>query len=154
MKEVIIKIINIRTKVYGTPRGILAKFTLELLLKLTPPLINVEVNQFDGNKKNSEVHIISSLFGNYQNWKNLITEDFESDDECYFVDEAIEMPFPFTSWIHTHKIRRIDEKRSYIQDHIKYSCQYKFLESIIYPAIFALMYYRKPIYIDTFNEHT
>lgn len=123
------------------------------MLKLTPPFINVEISQYEGNKKDSQVHIISSILGNYQNWKNIITESFDSDDECYFVDEAVEMPFPFTTWIHTHKIRRISENRSYIQDHIKFSCKYKFLESLVYPMVFAIMYYRKPIYIDTFTNN-
>lgn len=146
------KIINLKTKVYGKPKEILAKFTKDLLEKLTPPLINLEITQFDGTKKNGEVHIVASCLGNYQNWKNTITDHFESDHECYFTDVANEMPFPFIYWEHTHKIHQINETQSYIQDHIKYKCVNKIAEMAMYPVVYALMYYRKPIYMDSFKK--
>ncbi len=146
------KRINIRTKVHGSPREILKKFKKELLIKLTPPFVKIEITQFDGCEKGGEVHIVSSVLGNYQSWVNIIVDSFDSDEECYFVDQAREMPFPFTYWNHTHKIRRVSDEKSYIQDHIVYKCSHPVLELAVYPVVYFLMYYRKPIYLDTFNE--
>jgi len=120
-------------------------------MKLTPPLIEVELTRYDGNKLDDEIHIVSSIFGSYQSWVNYISDFHESDKLIYFTDTAREMPFPLVHWEHTHKIHQLDEEMSYIIDDIRYDTGNKITNNLIYPLLYALMYYRKPIYMDTFN---
>ena len=145
------KRILIKTKVNGCPKAIMKEFTKELLLKLTPPFIEVELTRYDGNKLNDEIHIISSVFGNYQSWVNYISDYHESENLIYFTDKAREMPFPLTHWEHTHKVQKLDEEKSYIIDDIRYDTGSALTNYLVYPLFYALMYYRKPIYMDTFN---
>ncbi|WP_034721496.1 hypothetical protein [Bacteriovorax sp. DB6_IX] len=146
------KRILIKTKVYGRPSEIMKGFTKDLLLKLTPPMISVELTRYDGNKLNDEIHIVSSIFGSYQSWVNFISDTHESEKLIYFTDTAREMPSPLTSWEHKHKVQMLDDKYSYIIDDIRYDTGSKLMNNLIYPLLYAFMYYRKPIYMDTFNE--
>lgn len=145
------KRILIKTKVRGTPKEIINSFNKDLLLKVTPPLINVEITQYDGHSIGDEIHIISSLFGNYQSWVNTVIDAHETENLIYFTDKAKEMPFPITSWEHTHKIQKLDDTFCYIIDDIKYDTGSTFSNAFIYPLLYACLYYRKPIYMDTFN---
>lgn len=148
------KRILIKTKVRGAPKEIMEGFTKDLLLKLTPPLIDVELTRYDGNALNDEIHIISSIFGSYQSWVNYISDVHESENLIYFTDKAREMPFPLTHWEHTHKVQRLDENFSYIIDDIRYDTANIITTNVMYPLLYAFMYYRKPIYMDTFNGET
>lgn len=148
------KSLKVKTKVFGQPKEIMSKFTQDLLLDLTPPFMDIEITQFDGNKKDDEIHIVASILGSYQSWVNIIKEAKETEDEVYFVDEAKEMPSPFTYWRHTHKVKRLNDTHSEIIDEVIFDTQNSILDLIMYPIVYSLMYYRKPIYMDKFNEPT
>ncbi len=146
------KRIKIKTKVKGCPTKIIRHFDEELFMKLNPPFIKVELNQFDGCKKDSDLKLTTNFLGLYQYWHNKVIDRFDSDNLVYFIDEGVEMPFPITKWIHKHKIVKIDDQNSYIVDDIEYICSNPIFEFFSYPAIFITMFYRKPIYVDVFNN--
>ena len=146
------KRIKLKTKVKGSPEEILKSFNEELFMKLNPPFIDVELTQFDGSHKDNEIKLTTNFLGYYQYWHNKVIDRFDSEHEAYFIDEGIEMPFPITSWSHKHKVIKVDEEHSYIVDDIEFKCSHFLLEFFVYPAIFITMFYRKPIYVDTFSH--
>ena len=142
----------IKTKVKGSPKKIYSRFNKDLLLKLTPPIMDMEVTRFDGNNIDDQIHIVTNIFGLYQSWQNEIIEFYETENEVYFIDQGILIPDPLKSWRHKHIIIKKDELHSMIIDQVFYTTGSKIIDKLLYPIIFALMYYRKPIYIDTFTD--
>lgn len=135
-----------------SPREVFKFFNKDLFLELNPPFINIELHQFDGVAKGDILSLTTSILGYYQTWKNEIIDEYHDDDEVYFIDEAQEMPFPFTSWKHIHKIKRVDNQYSYVIDDIYYQCDNFIFEVIVYPVVWLTMLYRKPIYLDKFRQ--
>ena len=110
-------------------------------------MINLVVERFDGCKKGDEVHLKMDLFGLLnQKWVSHITDDFRSDYEIHFVDEGAILPPPLKKWKHIHRIQKINELSSYIIDDIEFTCGNPALDLLIYPALYAMFFYRKPIY--------
>ena len=136
------------------PSEIYQHFNQDLFMDLNPPFIDIELHQFDGTKKGDLLSLTTNVLGYYQSWKNEIIDEHISEEEIYFIDQATEMPFPITSWKHTHKMRKVDEQYTYIVDDIYYECTNEFFEICMYPVIWMTMLYRKPIYLDKFIKDT
>jgi ligand-binding SRPBCC domain-containing protein len=147
------KNVKIKTRVKGQPKEILKRFTQELFLKTCPPLMTLEINRYDGNNLNDEIHLVSSFLGQYQFWLTRIVDRQIKEHRAYFTDKAVEMPFPFTYWKHVHAVEKIDDEYCYIIDDITYSCSNKLLTLTSYPIVYFMMFYRRPIYVDYFNEN-
>lgn len=81
-----------------------------------------------------------------QLWISRITSDFRSDYEIFFVDQGVKLPPPLKNWKHIHRLEKIDELNTYVVDDIEYSCGNKALDLLIYPALYLMFLYRKPIY--------
>jgi ligand-binding SRPBCC domain-containing protein len=139
--------IYIKTKIEKNYREVASFFNRELFLALAPPLMNVMLDRFDGCKKGDEVHLRMNFMGLLnQMWISHITDHGESGDEIYFVDEGALLPPPLSKWRHVHHIKKIDEHSSYIIDDIEYTTGNLVLDKMIYPALYFMFYYRKPIY--------
>ena len=145
------KRIRVKTKVKAKPRDIIQSFDKDFFLKLCPPFLEVEVNQFDGHKKEDSIKITTNFLGYYQFWHNQVIDYHQSEKEASFIEQAVETPFPVTFWQHKHKVIQIDEQHCYIIDDIEFRCVNFFFENLIYPAIYLTMFYRRPIYVDSFN---
>ncbi len=145
------KRVRVKTKVKAKAKDIIKSFDVDFFLKLSPPFLDVEVNQFDGYKTEDSIKITTNFLGYYQFWHNQVIDYFETDKEVSFIEQAIETPFPVTSWQHKHKIIQIDDEHCYIIDDVEYSCINFFFENMIYPAVFLTMYYRRPVYVDKFH---
>lgn len=136
-----------KTKIEKNYQLLFSKFNLELFKALKPPVMNLVVERFDGCKKGHEIHLKMDLFGKFsQRWISRITEDFRSDYEIYFIDEGVSLPPPLRKWKHIHRIEKINELTSYVIDDIEYSCGNVALDLIIYPALYTMFLFRKPIY--------
>lgn len=139
--------ILIKTRIEKNYQVIFSKFNLELFKALKPPLLNLVVERFDGCKKGDEVHLKMDLMGLLnQKWVSHITANFRSDYEIYFVDEGTLLPPPIKKWKHIHRIEKINELASYVVDDIFYTSGNRALDLAIYPALYLMFLYRKPIY--------
>lgn len=123
------------------------KFDQILFEKLSPPLINLKVNRFDGCKKHDEIHLEMNFLGHVTRWVSVITADAHLENEFYFIDEGKDLPAPLKYWKHTHIVKKISKDQSMIIDEIEYFANNSFLTKIIYPALYTMFYLRKPIYI-------
>lgn len=134
--------ILISTPINKNFRSVFAQFNLKLFEALRPPLVKLKVERFDGCKKGDEVHLMVAG----QKWVSHITDNFESDDEIYFIDIGVMTPPPIKQWKHIHRIKRTGENSCNVIDDIEYSTGNSILDRMIYPAIYSMFVMRKPIY--------
>lgn len=142
--------IVIQTRVEKNFQLVFNRFNLDLFKALKPPVVQLEVERFDGCKKGDRVHIKMNTLGKIQHWESLITSDFRGDYECHFVDEGVLIPPPLKFWKHTHRVQKINETASLIVDDIEYNCGNKALDVLIYPALYSMFLFRVPVYKRVF----
>ena len=139
--------ILIKTRIEKNFQLLFPKFNIELFKALSPPLMNLMVERFDGCKKGDEIHLKMDLFGKFnQRWISQITEVVRTDYQIYFVDEGTLLPAPLTKWKHHHRIVKIHELASFVIDDIEYSTGNKAIDLAIYPVLYLMFLLRKPIY--------
>jgi ligand-binding SRPBCC domain-containing protein len=146
------KTIRIKTKVQTSYKKVFERFDLSLFEALKPPMVNLEVERFDGCLKGNEVHLNISIGFMKSKWISLITEDSETDQEIYFIDVGKELPFPLRYWKHKHRILNVNEQQAEIIDEIQFSSGKGWLDILIYPVLYAQFALRGPIYRDVLGK--
>ena len=138
--------IKIRTKVQGDYREVLSRFDRSLFEALTPPGASVKLLQFDGSHKNDRVHIQMKLLGFIkQDWISVISEEGETDEKAWFIDEGVKLPFFLKRWKHQHIVEN-HGTNSVIVDDIRFQSPLFFLDPLLWPVLYLQFRYRKPIY--------
>ena len=123
-------------------------FDEKLFISLSPPLMPLRLLRFDGCKTGDEVHLMLP-FG--QKWVSVIVEDKITDDEIFFVDEGIRLPFVLKKWRHRHRIIK-NGTGSKIIDDILFEGSSPFIEKMIYPMLKMAFAYRGSVYRRYFGE--
>lgn len=142
--------ILLETKVKGDYKEIMARFDRKLFEALAPKQGKMEIVEFTGSKKGDRVHIrfISPFKAD---WTSHITEDYEDEQQTYFVDQGEIMPFGLGYWKHRHIVRKIDSTHSMIVDDIEYKAKSSFMTPLLYPALYFAFSPRKKIYQEYFG---
>ncbi len=143
--------ITIRTLVKQSKAAVKERFTSDLFLALNPPFPPVKLKRFDGCKKGDKVALELNFMLFKQDWVSDITDDGESDQEWYFVDRGIKLPFFLETWEHRHIVREVNGEASIIDD-IQFSTGFGLTDLLMYPALYLQFLYRKPIYRKYFNK--
>ena len=138
------------TIVSGSVKEVFFKFDKELFLQLKPPGVTVDLKRFDGCNKGDEIQLELKSPAGTQEWKGIVTDSFVSEDECYFVDEGVKLPFPLTLWSHRHTIKNIKGKTTIIDD-ISFEISPKIMTPVFYPILWSVFKYRGPIYRRIFK---
>jgi ligand-binding SRPBCC domain-containing protein len=133
-------------------KTVFEKFDISLFKALKPPLIQLEVERFDGCLKGDQVHLKIGLGPLEQRWVSLITENGSDENQCYFIDEGETLPPPLKCWRHQHRIVKNDEYTSYIIDDIEFSSGLKLLDFLLYPALYFQFALRAPVYRKIFGK--
>jgi ligand-binding SRPBCC domain-containing protein len=130
------------------------RFDKSLFEKLTPPGAGVKLLRFDGSKEGDQVHIqMSLLFGLIkQDWHAHIAEHGENEQEAWFVDEGVKLPFFLKYWRHRHVASSDGDEHSFIIDDIHYKSPFALLSWLIYPVMYLQFAWRKPIYRKVFGS--
>ena len=146
--------IILETRVEKDINTVFSGFDLELFKKLKPPGIGLKVLRFDGCQTGDIVQLELNFGLFKQKWKSTITDSGKNDNSYYFIDESYgkDLPFFLSSWRHKHIISK-DSEGSIITDHITFKSPWG-LSFLFYPAIWAQMAMRKPIYRKTFCNET
>jgi ligand-binding SRPBCC domain-containing protein len=121
-------------------------FTADLLLRLSPPFPRVSLQRFDGCKKNDNVILVINLLFTKVTWSSLITEDALTTDEWYFIDQGVKMPFGLRYWQHKHRVKKINDVSCEIIDEISFDTRDEFLNYLLFPFLWGMIFYRKPFY--------
>ncbi len=138
--------INISTPVSQSIDQVWAGFDQHLFSKLAPPFPPINLLRFDGSEVGDEVHLELNLIFFKQVWASLITENVKTEEEIYFVDEGIKLPFFLKYWRHKHRIVK-SGIQAHIIDEITFESPFGFL---LYPVLYLQFMYRKPIYKKIF----
>ena len=126
-------------------------FNLDLFKELAPPLIQFKVDRFDGCSPGDEVHIRVGL-GVMVKWISEITEEISNaDQEWYFIDEGVKMPFPLVKWKHIHRVVKSDQGSTIIDD-INFSCGNSITDKIMRPILKKQFSGRAAIYKKVFGS--
>ncbi len=144
--------ITIKTEVKSSIKIVWQGFTQKLFLKLAPPFPPVKLVRFEGCLKGDIVSMELNFIVLKQNWTSLITEQIETEEEIYFIDEGTELPFFLKNWKHKHRIVKHDNNASII-DEIEYKTPTILTDYLFYPILYLQFVYRKPIYKKVFNNN-
>ena len=137
---------NIQTKIGASMSFVWSQFNEALLKKISPPFPKVNIQRFDGCSKGDLVILEINLLFMKVIWSSEITYSHQDSNQSVFVDEGIKVPFGINMWRHEHSIIKIDESRCYIQDFITYKTSNVFLDIILFPFLWGMIFYRKPFY--------
>ncbi len=144
--------IKIKTLVNSPLQTVWQGFDKKLFLKLSPPFPKVELLRFDGCVKGDEVHLklLMPFFPQY--WNAEIIENTETENEIYFIDKGIKLPFFLTKWHHKHLLLKADEFNTYIVDDINFSTGTIITDLLFYPFMYLQFLYRVPVYKRYFQK--
>lgn len=137
---------QITTPIQASVPSVKILFTEELLLKLSPPFPQVTLIRFDGCKKDDQVILQINLLLTQLIWSSLITAENQTEEEWYFIDEGVEMPFGLKYWRHKHRVKKIDQLSCEIIDEISFDTRNAFLNYLLFPFLWGMIFYRKPFY--------
>ncbi|MCK8494318.1 hypothetical protein M0L20_20795 [Spirosoma sp. RP8] len=126
-------------------------FDRSLFNRLSPPFPPVEVVRFDGCLQGDVVHLRLNFLLVKQDWVSLIVDQQSTDQEIYFVDQGTRLPFFLTSWHHRHRLLRDSGNGTVIVDDIRFKTPFLVADILLYPVMWLLFTYRKPIYKRTFR---
>ncbi len=143
--------IRLKTQVDGHYMEVMQKFDLDLFEALKPKVGKMEVVQFTGSKKGDVVRI-KFLRPLKAIWVSHITEDGADEQQAFFVDEGVELPYPLQYWRHIHIVKKVTEDRSLIVDDISFKASNPFLSFLMYPIIYLSFLPRKPVYRAYFKK--
>ncbi|MGE3610014.1 MAG: hypothetical protein AB7I27_10545 [Bacteriovoracaceae bacterium] len=125
--------IVLTTKIDSNYLQIKNGFNQKLFSFLAPPFMPFSILRFDGVRKDDVFHL-SMMKGE---WKGHITEEKQNDEEWYFIDEGIILPWPLTKWRHKHRVIRVSENESIIRDEISFQTSSSLFDLLFYPLIWV-----------------
>lgn len=144
--------IFLHTKVEQSFETVVSGFDRDLFQALKPPLMQLTLKRFDGCKKGDTVHLQMGIGPIRQEWISLITYDHLTESQFKFIDKGTLLPPPLKEWAHQHIVNAMVDGGSEIIDHIDYSTGKKWLDILIYPAMYLLFWLRKPVYRKYFRK--
>jgi ligand-binding SRPBCC domain-containing protein len=143
--------LTLSTSVEQNHLEVKAGFDEHLFKKLAPPFPPVKVSQFDGCVTGDTVALELNFLLFKQQWISKITDDGTDDQEFFFVDEGVKLPFFLKKWSHRHRV--IAQKSgSIIRDEIEFEGPFKWMNYLLFPALWVQFAYRKPIYRKIFKR--
>lgn len=143
--------IIIETNVEQNYLSVKEGFNEQLFKKLAPPFPPVKLLQFDGSKKGDVVSLELNFIFFKQKWTSDIIADETNEQEYYFIDKGVELPFFLKEWEHKHRIIN-NGQGSIIRDEITYKGPFGLFTVLLYPALYLQFLYRKPIYRKIFSN--
>ncbi|WP_162418314.1 SRPBCC family protein [Cyclobacterium roseum] len=145
--------INLSTRVDQSYLKVKEGFTEDLFQSLNPPFPPVKLLRFDGSSTGDIVSLELNFILFKQVWTSEITDDQTDENEFYFVDEGIKLPFFLRFWRHKHRVVSQGPSQSLIIDEISYRAPNKILEIFLFPVLYAQFAMRKPVYKKYFGKH-
>ncbi len=137
---------SLQTTINATIDEVWKQFDKDLLEKLSPPFPIISISTFDGCEINDKVVIDMNFLITKTSWSSLIIENQNSENEKFFVDQGIKMPFGLTYWKHKHGLIKKNSTTTIILDAIEFETPSIILDYILFPLFYGMILYRKPLY--------
>lgn len=131
----------LHTTVAQAPAKVFVAFDAQLFGQLAPPFPKLRVLRFDGSLPGHLVELELDFLLYRQRWTSIITESGTD----FFVDEGQLLPAPLRQWRHAHRVLPTGTGSTIVDD-VTYSSGYLLLDTLLYPALWLLFAYRRPIY--------
>ena len=143
----------LRFPVAQPPARVLAGFTRGLFEALAPPFPVLRLLRYDGSRTGDVVAIELRAGPKRWRWTSLITADGSlPDGTLYFVDEGQELPAPLRQWRHRHLIQPGPAGGSVIVEDITFGTGRRWLDWLLYPAMWAQFGLRGRVYRRFFGK--
>jgi ligand-binding SRPBCC domain-containing protein len=121
--------LTLRSVVPADLETVYQRFDADLFRYLLPP--GAQLLHFGGSQTGDTVHLKLPVAGE---WLSEITEDHQSPDLNYFIDEGRTLPFPLKTWHHKHVLVRKGNGTT-IEDHMTFSTGNRGLDVLFYPLL-------------------
>ena len=142
---------QLRTIVNGHYREVFTKFDRQLFEFLLPKFGEVELVEFGGSDTGDIVHL-DFRKPLKAKWISEITENGDTAEQMWFVDQGTRLPFGLQYWRHKHIVRAAGRDRSEIVDDIEFRFANGFLSSLLLPFVYLAFLPRKKLYRKYFNR--
>ena len=142
--------ITICTEVEQDYQSVMKGFNQELFMKLNPPFPPVRLLRFDGCRKDDIVALELNFIFFKQQWVSTIREDGLDEEEFYFIDEGVKLPFFLKHWHHHHRVLQRGAGAKIIDD-ITFRSPSLLLDLLLWPVMWLQFLYRKPVYKRLFS---
>lgn len=129
-----------------------AGFTESLFKALAPPFPKVDLVHFGGSKAGDKVHVrLHFPLLPAQNWISDITEDAETENQWYFIDRGVELPFFLGFWEHKHIVTQHTSHTTITED-ITFKGPRWLPDFLLYPTLYLQFSARKKVYQRLFGK--
>ena len=142
--------IVISTLVNQGYRSVARGFNQHLFEKLNPPFPPVKLLRFDGSKQGDVVALELDFLLFKETWESHIVEDGQTEDEWYFVDKGVKLPFFLRVWQHRHRVVQTGTHATIVDD-ITFETPFFLMDYLFYPVMWLQFLYRKPVYKRVFR---
>ncbi|MCS7085131.1 MAG: hypothetical protein RMM53_05130 [Bacteroidia bacterium] len=132
---------TIATRVGLPPRRAAERFDARLFQALAPPFPKIRLLRFEPQRV--EMRLDFGVFRSM--WESKVEDWIFDAEEARFVDTGVRLPPPLKSWRHVHRLRAHGQG-SILYDEIEYTTGVRPLDWLIFPFLWAMMAYRRPIY--------
>ena len=133
----------LKTNVQQSPPEVWAGFNQSLFEKLAPPFPRIRLLRYDGSTAGCTVEVELNFMFFRQIWQSDITEQSETKDEIWFIDQGSRLPFFLKFWRHRHRLLRI-ESGTQIVDDIEYRTGSSVMDYLMFPLMWAQFAYLRP----------
>lgn len=121
-------------------------FNQELLEKLKPPGVSMELLRYDGQFAGNQLSFKIGIGPFKQQWDGIITAHRYTQAHWLFRDEGLRLPKPLKNWKHTHALKSIDSKTTAVIDRIKFEGNSKLSTLFLVIPMIMMFFMRKPGY--------
>ncbi len=143
--------IKLRTPVAASLPAVWRGFDESLFKKLSPPFPPVKLVRYDGSHVGDVVSLELNFIFFKQKWTSHIVEQQETQEEIYFIDKGVKLPFFLAFWQHKHRLIRDPAGGTIIADEIEYRTPFLLFDYLMYPVMWGQFAYRGPIYKRVFS---
>ncbi|MBM3919702.1 MAG: hypothetical protein FJ347_00580 [Sphingomonadales bacterium] len=144
--------ISLKTAVNCSFEKVRDGFDRNLLETLNPPGISLKIEQFDGIYAGANMRMRVESLLNSTLWTGTITQVCSKHHFWCFIDVGHILPAGLENWKHIHAVVR-KNNQTLIYDRVYFSGKNCFFTTFWYPAIWFMLFIRKPRYRKYF-EHT
>lgn len=127
-------------------------FDENLFKALNPWFMPMKVELFEGCLPGNRVIVKLGVSMINTRWVSEITSFEKNENEIFFTDIGLELPFPLKKWEHHHRIIKTGQNQCRIVDEITYFTSQRWLDQMIKPAMLLQFGIRKKAYSDYFTN--
>jgi ligand-binding SRPBCC domain-containing protein len=137
--------IELETRVEQDYLTVKSGFDERLFRRLLPTFPPVKLLRFDGSRKGDLITLEMNFLFFRQMWTSEITEDVTTEQEFYFVDQGVVLPFFLQRWTHKHRVIS-SGVGSIIRDEIEFEAPFSLASYVLLPLLWMQFALRRPGY--------